>query len=72
MTTQALVDGVHALMLGVREFQPLQRIFVDALGWDVVGQWSLPQSLCAHLWQVDAAAEVMVLASRGVNYGRVL
>lgn len=71
MTASPLVDGVHALMFGVREFKPLQRIFVEALGWDVVGQWSLPRSLCSHLWQVDAAAEVMVLASRGVNYGRV-
>ncbi len=71
MTAQPLIDGIHALMLGVREFEPLRRVFVEALGWDVVGIWSLPNTLCSHLWQVDAAAEVMVLASRGVNHGRV-
>ena len=57
-------------MLGVREFAPMQRIFQEALGWDVAGRWALPEPLCAHLWQVEAAAEVMVLASRGVEHGR--
>lgn len=58
-------------MLGVTEFEPLQRIFVQALGWEVVGRWQLSQALCTHLWGVDSPAEVMVLASRGVNHGRV-
>ncbi len=66
-----LISGVHAFMLGVNEFEPLQRVFVDAMGWDVIGQWTLPKPLCAHLWDADSAAQVMVLASRGVNHGRI-
>jgi hypothetical protein len=66
-----LITGVHALMLGVREFEPMLKIFRDALEWDVVSRCNLPAHLCQHLWKTDAAAEVMVLASRGVDSGRV-
>ena len=66
-----LITGVHALMLGVTEFTPLQRIFTEALGWDVLQQADLPAAVCETLWHIPAAAQVMVLASRGVDYGRV-
>lgn len=69
--TKPLISGVHALMLGVRDFGPLRRVFVEAMGWGVVGEWPLSRALCSHLWNADSAARVMVLASRGVDYGRV-
>ena len=69
--TQPLITGVHALMLGVPVFAPLRRVFTEALGWDVVGEAELDRELCAALWGVASAAEVVVLASRSVPHGRV-
>ena len=66
-----LISGVHALMLGVPEFAPLQRIFTDALGWDVVGEAALGLEFCEALWHVPSRGQVRVLASRSVPYGRV-
>lgn len=69
--TTPLISGVHALMLGVPEFAPLQRIFTRALEWDVVGEAALDRDVCEALWHIPSPAEVRVLASRGVPYGRV-
>ena len=58
-------------MLGVHEFEPLERVFTQAMEWDVVGEWGLPKSLCRHLWSLESEGVVRVLASRGVDHGRV-
>jgi predicted enzyme related to lactoylglutathione lyase len=66
-----LISGIHALMLGVPDFAPLQRIFTKALEWDVVDEATLECDVCEQFWHTPSRAEVMVLASRSVPYGRV-
>lgn len=71
MNLPPLISGVNAIMIGARDPAPFIAVFRDALGWDVAVQAMLDAPLCRHLWGVDAAAEITVLAPPGVDHGVV-
>ena len=68
---QPIIGGVHACMLGVREFAPTEKIFTQGLGWQVRRECELNPEICGALWNVHSMAEVMVLAPRGATSGRL-
>lgn len=71
MNVSPPISGVNAIMIGANDPAPFVRVFKGGLGWDVANVATVPAALCRHLWGVDAAAEVTVLAPAGVNHGVV-
>ena len=66
-----LITGVHACMLGVREFGPTQRILQQAMEWELIGEAELNPELCDALWNIPSRAQVRALAPADSPSGRI-
>lgn len=67
----ALIDGIHAVVITVRDLEASATCYHQALGWETLAEAELPAAVVERLWGLRSAARLQVVAPASVESGRV-
>ncbi|MDW8254286.1 MAG: VOC family protein [Chloroflexota bacterium] len=67
----ALIAGIHAVVITVRDLEASASCYCAALGWEAVAETDLPATVVERLWGGCSAARLRVLTAAGAESGRV-